>query len=282
MNLLWPLDLGAAFARLAAEAVLGNRDLVVSTFWAYVFDTGNPLPPFGRFTDTHVIHALIPWTQGVADAALVVVVLWGSFHIMWAHGVRSLYTVRVLLPRLLLAVALINFSLPLVQLAVDANNALCQVVQAMGLHFNLVNSLFTRDELGGVPTVPVLVTVALFVSYLVLALAYVIRFALLVVLTLAAPLAALLFVLPDTHHYAREWASLFVTTLFMQPAQLLIIGIGFEFEQASGHSPLRHAFALATVLIAFKVPGAFHSTSRAGSHLVAMVKHYAHVASHVK
>jgi len=29
------LDPGAAFARLAAEAVLGNRDLVVSTFWAY-------------------------------------------------------------------------------------------------------------------------------------------------------------------------------------------------------------------------------------------------------
>jgi hypothetical protein len=50
----------------------------------------------------------------------------------------------------------------------------------------------------------------------------------------------------------------------MQPLQLLILAIGFALD---GYStlPIRHVFALAAVFMTFKVPGALHSASMAGS-----------------
>ena len=116
--------------------------------------------------------------------------------------------------------------------------------------------------------------VILFVAYLLLGFVYVVRFALLVVLTILAPAAALLFVLPETHHYTRLWASLFISTLLMQPLQLLILAIGFGLDRY-GHVPVRHLFALASVYIVFKVPGALHTTSlvagRASSKALALM-----------
>jgi hypothetical protein len=256
-----------------------GRDYVLGALKAYLFatkDLGG-----GDFTHARAITALVPWTRGLANLGLVAVLTWGSFHVMWGHGVRSRYTVRILLPRFLLAIVLINFSLPLIQAAIDFNNALCDAVWAVGLPFSVLNTFFNKDELGGVPTVPILVTAALFISYLVLAIGYIARFALLLVLAATSPLAALFFVLPDTQHYARAWGSLFTSTLLMQPAQMLIIGIGFQLEQASGQAFLRHWFALATVMIAFKVPGALHATATAGSHTLALGRHFAHEVSHM-
>ena len=70
--------------------------------------------------------------------------------------------------------------------------------------------------------------------------------------------------MPETHQYAKEWGSLFVSALLMQPLQLLVLAVGFALD---GYSmlPVRHLFALAAVFITFKVPGALHSASLAGS-----------------
>ena len=121
----------------------------------------------------------------------------------------------------------------------------------------------------------------LFAGYAVLAIAYALRYSLLIVLAITAPLAALLFVLPDTHHYARKWGSLFVTTLLMQPLQLLILQVGLQLDLGTAAwNPGRHLFALATLLLAFKVPGALHATSTVGTHAISTVKHYAHLVTH--
>lgn len=242
----------------AVEAAIGP---LADAFRGFVLSTGDDAHPFTRIPP---ISRFEPLTRTAANAGLAATVLWGSYRIMWARSARSMYSARALLPRLLLGVILVNFSLPLVQAAVDGSNALSHTVVSFGIEIDWP-ALFGeigKDAYSG-PALTIVTTAALFCGYLVLAFAYIVRYALLVILAITAPLAGLLFVLPDTHHYAREWMSLFVSALLMQPLQLLILSIGFSLE-AAGNWPTRHLVALAALYIVFKVPGALHSSSGAG------------------
>jgi len=107
----------------------------------------------------------------------------------------------------------------------------------------------------------VITTAILALGYDVLAVAYLIRYTILILLAITAPLAGLLFVLPETNHLAKLWRKLFVTNLFMQPIQLFVLAIGFALEK-TGATPVRHLFALAALLIVFKVPGAMGSAEK--------------------
>jgi hypothetical protein len=266
--------------QLLLDAIRNGAGQVVAVVNGFLFSTTDVLGRGGPFTDGAAIARFQPAVVVVADAAMAAVVIWGSYHIMFGHGVRTLYTARILLPRLLLAVVLANFSKVLFQSAVDVNNALCSAVLGIGVGFD-PNALFSLRDVGAGPALSLFVVGALFAGYGVLAISYALRYSLLVVLAITAPLAALLFVLPDTHHYSRRWASLFVTTLLMQPLQLLILQVGLELDLATpSWNPARHLFALATLILAFKVPGALHATSTAGSHAMSVVKHYAHLLTH--
>jgi hypothetical protein len=91
--------------------------------------------------------------------------------------------------------------------------------------------------------------------------AYLVRYTVLIFLAITAPLAGVLFVLPETNHVAKLWRKLFVTNLFMQPIQLFVLAIGFALE-SGGQTSLRHLFALASLLVVFKVPGAMGSAEK--------------------
>ena len=241
-----------------------NVQAVFDALHTFIFRTTDPTVPGAPFTGVGPIRRFTPLLQLAADSALTAVVTFASFRMMWGRTTtRSQFVLRVLFPRILLATLLINFTLPLVQMAVDGSNALCDSL-TLATHQEVladVREFSTGLGLAGFEGLTLLV---LFSAYAVLAFAYVVRFALLVVLVVLAPVAALLFVLPETHRYAREWASLFVTTLLMQPLQLLILAIGFALD---GYSvlPIRHLFALAAVFITFKVPFALRSASLAGA-----------------
>jgi hypothetical protein len=240
----------------------------------------------GQFTHAVEITRIEPYLAGVADAGLAAAFIWGCYQMMWSHSARSLYTVRHLLPRVLLAVLLINFALPLFQAAVDFENAVTEGIRAIPLGFSWTGNLWAladSNDPGGVPVLTLLTLAALYAGYAVLACAYAIRYALLVVLAVTAPIAGLLFVLPDTHSYAREWGALLMSTLFMQPVQLLVLAIGFQLENDVSHAtvnPVRHLFALGCLIIAFKVPGALHSTSQVGTRAMSSARHYATLALH--
>src|SRR5262249_30262524 len=193
-------------------------------------------------------------------------ITFAGFRMMWGRTtMRSQFVLRVLFPRLLLAAILINFAVPLIQAAVDASNALSDsVVLATKQQLLVEGSEFGTTAATGGLGLETVTLILLFAAYAVLAFAYVVRFALLVVLTILAPAAALLFVLPSTQRYAREWGGLFVSALLMQPLQLLVLAVGFALDSYS-MLPVRHLFALAAVFITFKVPGALHSASLAGS-----------------
>jgi hypothetical protein len=244
---------------------------VLAGLHLFLFATVDPFQVGHPFTGVTPIQEFTPLVQAAADAALVVTLTWAFFRIMWAHGFRSQYSLRNLLPRAGLAALLVQFALPLVQGAVDASNALSQSVALATRHEELlaVKGDFVWDATA--PGLYAVTMVVLFLAYMVLGFAYIVRFALLVVLTILAPAAALLFVLPETHHYARLWATLFVSALLMQPLQLLVLAIGFALDRY-GHLPVRHLFALAAVYIAFKVPGALHITSTLGGRAATLAR----------
>jgi hypothetical protein len=219
------------------------------------FETGAP------FTRNVTINRFEPKVQLVANAALVLVALWASYRIMWGHGVRSKISVRVLLPRLLLGVVLINFALPLFQAVVDSSNGISHAIQSFGTIPDMKTwwQNYSLDQTAGVWQV--ITTGALVLGYDVLGVTYLVRYTILIFLAITAPLAALLFTLPDTNHWAKLWSSLFITNLLMQPAQLFVLVVGFALENG-GHTPVHHLFALAALLVAFKVPGAMGSAEK--------------------
>ena len=237
------------------------------------FETG------GEFTKNATIQLFEPKVQVVANAALALIVIWASYRIMWGHGLRSQYTARILLPRLFMAVVLINFAQPMFQALVTINNTLCDVVQSFVKLDDLstFGANFVTDPAAG--AWEIITTAVLAVGYDVLAITYFVRYAILIVLAITAPIAGLMFTLPETHHISKQWASHFTTNLFMQPAQLFVLSIGFALERA-GTSPVHHLFAVASLLIVFKVPGALGGAEKAAHKLQSTVDTALHHIEH--
>ena len=237
------------------------------------FETGHD------FTTNSTIQAFEPTVQLVADGALTLVVIWASYRVMWGHGLRSQYTARIMLPRLFMAAALINFSLPLVQALVQASNAASDAIQSFGTLPDWQNWLqnLMLDPSSGL--LQIVATAVLVVGYDILGIAYLIRYTILIVLAITAPLAGLLFTLPETHHIAKQWGSLFMTNLLMQPIQLFVLAIGFALER-NGYTPVHHIFALAALLVVFKVPGAMGGAEKVAHKLESTLKTGFHALEH--
>jgi hypothetical protein len=249
--------------RVWGDFILHTRD----------FETG------GDFVDNATIRRFEPAVQLAANGALVLTSMWASYRIMWGHGLRSQYTARNLLPRLLMGFVLINFSQPMFQAVVAVNNTLCDVVQGFVKLDDLTTfgAAFVTDPNAG--TWEIVTTGVLAAGYDVLAISYFVRYAILIVLAITAPIAGLMFTLPDTHHMSKQWMSYFTTNLFMQPAQLFILSIGLGLER-DGTSPVHHLFALASMFLVFKVPGALGGAEKAAHKMQSTVESALHHIEH--
>jgi len=268
IRMLWPF----AHPLEPVAKIIGDGIGLLLTLWFKFVMSTTDVETGRDFIGSAAIKSFEPSVQLVADSLLGLVVVWASYRIMWAHGVGSQYSARVLLPRLFLAAVLINFSQPMFQAAVTASNTLCSVIT----HFQTIPDwsswwhTFTVNPQDSV--FEVITTTTLVLGYDVLAIAYVVRYTVLIVLAISAPLAGLLLVLPETAHLAKLWRKLFVTNLFMQPVQLFVMAIGFALEN-SGFNPLRHVFALAALLVVFKVPGAMGSAENVAHKLESLLHH---------
>ena len=252
-------------ARLLDDSV----GLLLNVWFKFVltttdFETG------GDFVNSATIQRFEPKVQLIANAALVLIALWASYRIMWGHGLFTQYTARILLPRIFMAAVLINFAMPLFQMGVMATNAVCHTLQNFSVHDDIATFAASYNHDPNAGTWEIITTGALAAGFGVLAVSYLVRYAVLIVLAITAPIAALLFMLPETSHLAKMWASHFTTNLFMQPAQLFVLSIGFALEH-DGISPVHHLFALASLLIVFKVPGALGGSEKASHKLESIV-----------
>ena len=275
-DVLWPL---VHPEKVLASLLQDSLGLLLKVWFGFIlrttdFETGKD------FVSNVTIHRFEPALQLVANSALVLVVVVACYKLMWGQGVRSQYTVRIMLPRLLMGTILINFAMPLFQVAVQASNVACDAIQSFGTipNWNTWWDNYRLDQTHGVWQF--ITTGALVAGYDVLAVAYLVRYAILIVLAITAPIAGLLFTLPDTHYLAKHWASLFVTNLLMQPAQLFVLAIGFALENG-GHTPVHHLFALASLLIVFKVPGALGGAEKTAHKLESALSTGLHGLQHV-
>jgi len=256
--------------------------LLLKVWFGFVLTTTD-LESSREFVQNAAIQRFEPSLQVVADGALVVVAIWACYRIMWGHGLFTQYTARIMLPRLVLAVVLINFALPLIQMSIDAANTISGTMVALNTYDDLTSFATEFKHNPNAGTWEILTTMALAGGYGVLAIAYLLRFAILVLLAITAPVAALLFMLPETHHISKAWMSQFTTNLLMQPAQLFVLSVGFALER-NGISPMHHLFALAALLVAFKVPGAFGASEKVAHKmqhtLLDGFKHLGHALAH--
>ena len=266
VDIFWPL----AHPNLVVVALLKNTvGLVLNVWFKFILSTTD-FETGGDFISNATIQRFEPKVQLIANAALVLITVWASYRIMWGHGLHSQYTARILLPRLVMGAVLINFALPLFQVVVEANNALCRAIGSFGTVADPSTWLLqlVRNPFDG--AWEIITTAVMAGAFDVLAIAYLVRYAILTVLAITAPIAALFFMLPETHHVWKMWFSHFITNLLMQPLQLFVLSIGFALEN-NGFTPLRHLFALASLLIVFKVPGAIGGSEKAAHKLESSV-----------
>jgi hypothetical protein len=275
IDLLWPF----AHPKEVVLALLNDSMGLLGKVWFGFILSTTDFESGGDFIKNVTIQGFEPKVQIVCNVALGLMTLWAAYRIMWGHGLRSQYTARILLPRLMMGVILINFSLPLFQMAVDGSNALSKSAQTFVRldDFSTFAANFRHDPNAG--ALEIITTAVLAVAYDVLAITYLIRYAALVILAITAPLAGLLFMLPETHHISKMWATHFSTNLLMQPFQLFVLAIGFGLER-NGVTPVHHLFALAALLIALKVPGALGGAEKAAHKLQSSVETALHHVEH--
>lgn len=203
------------------------------------------------------------------DAMIGLVILLTSLRSIFERSMRSRYDLKAVLPRVLLAVVLAHGSLLFMQMAIDLNNALGSVALSLGGPLNsdtlpwspsLAPETIAR-LISGQDLFQALLAVALVVAMAILVLAYVIRTALLNILVVTAPLAALLTVMPDTRSHARTWLRLFLGTVFMQAVQLVILRVAVTTEFDFNGGLISTVYALATLWLLLKVPGAMNTST---------------------
>src|SRR2546423_2251273 len=199
--------------------------LLLKVWFNFVLTTTD-IEKGGDFVAGSAILRFEPKIQIAADAALILIAVWASYRIMWGHGLFTQYTARILLPRLLMAVLLINFALPLFQMVVDATNVISSTMQTFNTYDDLTSFATEFKHNPNAGTWEIVTTGALAGGYGVLAIAYLMRYAILIVLAITAPMAALPFLVPEYSPPSKISMSHFVTKLFIQPSQLFSPPVG--------------------------------------------------------
>lgn len=199
-----------------ADAIRGAVGGVMGSSLNFISQT----PPAGSYASA-TVQTLWGVTRSIANAALVLVALWGGFNLIVREQIGSPYhDAMELFPRLVLGALLANTSLWWAQLAIDANNALCQAIGQV--------TLPAWERAGGATQVLVDVIAALIylVTSLLLLLQMLMRLALIDVLLVASPLALLCWVLPQTQGWGRLWSGTFFGAVFTQFVQVLALKLG--------------------------------------------------------
>jgi hypothetical protein len=193
--------------------------------------------------------------RGLANAALALVVLWGGFNLIVREHIGSPYHEAMeLVPRVVLGALLANTSLSWAQLAIDANNALCQVVGQTSL------PAWDRADNASQTLVDVIATLIYLITGLLLLLQMLMRLALIDILLVVAPLGLLCWVLPQTQSWARLWSGTFFAVVFTQFVQVLALKLGGSLlteltPMAADAALLSVLLGIAVLALTLRIPG---------------------------
>jgi hypothetical protein len=244
----------------------------------HAFGAGRTDGPGCRFTDNSVLRSVYALTAAMAMAMLVAILTYAFGRSMFEHSFRARYTLKAMLPRMLLVIVLLTFGLALMQQAIDLNNAAVDAIwtynSGLGADSNLWHLMLGGQVENIILGVLVFLVAVLLVLLIITSVA---RNLLLVVLMAGAPLAFMCMLLPELDTYASEWRRLFFTAVFTQLVQVLILRLSLLmlFED---HGILSAIHGLVALYLVLRVPGALHAASHAESKALLYAKHAGHHA----
>src|SRR5437588_12308764 len=131
--------------------------------------------------------------------------------------------------------------------------------------------MFALTSAFGQPLLQIVIRLAIAVMLVIVALTYVVRFALLAVVLGVVPRAAICMILPETKRYAQSWLRVFLLTVFMQFGQVLVLRFASLFADQVGARPVEALYGVAVLYLLIKVPGLMN----AYAHLEGKTEHLA-------
>jgi hypothetical protein len=215
-------------------------------------------------TQEPALQAMFHLTLAMADSLLVLVFIWAFLRSQWEHtSFRPHYTLKIMLPRAMAAVAMAHFGLLFGQMAIDLNNAMVHAVwtQPFPGASPQFPWAFAMNNGFGLPLFEILIRLAIAVMLVIVAFTYVVRFALIAILLALLPLAALCMILPETKLYARSWLRLFLLTVFMQFGQVFVLRFASLFVDQMGARPVEALYGVAVLYLLIKVPGLMNASA---------------------
>jgi hypothetical protein len=236
----------------------------------YLFTTVDPTGGGTRALTANPVIAHLNGSMAlVADVLVGAVVLYASLRSIFEHSIRARYALHLMIPRVMAAIVLVHGSIFFIQMAVDLNNAIGGVAESLGgpltidtLPWSGSMSAATVSIIQGSQDLfHAIFALGVVVAVVILVLSYVIRTAMLDILVVLAPLAALCSALPDTRRYAATWLRLFMVAVFMQSIQLIILRVAMSVGFGAGSGIAESLFALAILWIVLKVPGTLHAAT---------------------
>jgi hypothetical protein len=248
----------------------------------YLFTTVDPTASGIRpLTANPAIGRLNGSLALVADVLVGAVLLYTSLRSIFERTSEARYALHVVVPRVMAALVMVHGSIYFIQMAVDLNNAIGGVVQSLGgpltidtLPWSGSMSAATVSIIQGSQDLfHALFAIGVVVAVVILVLSYVIRTAMLDILIVLAPLAALCSVLPETRRYASTWLRLFTVAVFMQAVQLIILRVAMAVGFGNGSGIAESLFALAILWIVLKVPGTLHAATHVETGAHTAVRH---------
>ncbi|NJD65675.1 MAG: hypothetical protein FIB00_10595 [Chloroflexi bacterium] len=215
--------------------------------------------------DSPTVRSLYDFSRAIVNVALAVVVMWGGFNVIIKEHTRSPYHEAMeLLPRVILAALAANLTIEFARMLIDINNALAAGVGDVGLP-GYDQATPSQEGLALIFTAVAYGIVAILLVFQML-----MRLALLAMLIVLGPIAALLWVLPQTQQWTRWWTDLFVITVFQQAIQVMVLALGtalmVELTPGSvSNALLTMLLGLAVCWLTLKVPSLLRSArSQAG------------------
>jgi hypothetical protein len=233
--------------------------------------------PECAFTGNDVVRGLYRLTAALADTTLAAIVTFSFMRSIFERSFRARYTLKAMLPRLLLVIVLVNFGLFLMQGAIDVNNGAVHALWTYQSGLDLTRSNLWALMVAPPPYNLLLATMFMLVAVLliVLAVTSVARNLLLVLLVSGAPMAFICLLLPDLHSYALAWRRLFLTTVFTQAVQVLVLKLALVLL-IEDHGLVQAIHGLVALYLVLKVPGALHAGSKIESKLMMAARHAEH------
>ena len=248
----------------------------------YLFTTVDPTASgIRQLTANPAVAHLNGGLALAADVLVGLVFLYSSLRSIFDRSIHSRYELQMVIPRVMAALVMVHGSIYFIQMAIDLNNAIGNLTQSLG-------GPLTTDTLPWSASMSAasvslieasqdlfhaLFALGVVIAVVILVVSYVIRIAMLDILIVLAPLAALCSVLPDTRRYAHTWLRLFMVAVFMQSVQLIILRVATAVGFGAGAGIADSLFALAILWIVLKVPGTLHAATHVETHAHTAARH---------